>query len=61
MEKCPVSNIRILSPALKVFTIAASQAPVPEAGNIITGSEVLKINFILSKTLKPSSAKSGPL
>lgn len=61
VEKCPVSNIKILSPALNVFTIAASHAPVPEAGNIITGSEVLNINLIRSNTLNPNSAKSGPL
>ena len=42
-----------------MFTSAASQAPVPEAGKIITGSEVLNINFIRSKTLNPNSAKSG--
>ena len=61
VEKCPVSNISILSPALNVFTIAASHAPVPDAGKMITGSDVLNINFILSNTLNPSSAKSGPL
>ena len=34
---------------------------VPDAGKIITGSEVLKISLILSNTLRPNSAKSGPL
>ena len=36
-------NISTRSPALRVFTMAASQAPVPEAGKITTGPRVWKI------------------
>ena len=32
VEKCPVSAISTASPGESVFTRAASQAPVPEAG-----------------------------
>ena len=60
-ENWPVSNIKTLSPSLKVFTIAASHAPVPEEGKIITGSSVLKISFTLSNTLLAISANTGPL
>ena len=60
VENSPVSNINTLSPSLSVFTIAASQAPVPEPGYIMTGSDVLNISLILSSTLFAISANSGP-
>ena len=60
-ENCPVSNINTLSPGFNVFTIAASQAPVPEPGYMTTGFFVLKISLTLSKTLFAISANSGPL
>src|ERR1035438_6177160 len=41
-EKCPVSKSNTRSPGESVLTIAASQAPVPEAGKISTGLVVRK-------------------
>src|SRR6478752_10547958 len=43
VAKWPVSTIRTLSPGDSVLTIAASHAPVPDDGKIITGPEVWKI------------------
>jgi hypothetical protein len=40
VAKWPVSTINTLSPDDSVLTIAASQAPVPDDGNITTGPEV---------------------
>ena len=42
VAKWPVSTISTLSPGDSVLTIAASQAPVPEDGNMITGPLVLE-------------------
>ena len=60
MENSPVSKNKTLSPTFNVFTIAASQAPVPEPGNIITGCDVLKTVFNFSNTLLEISPNSGP-
>ena len=51
----------IIFPASGTGAWEASHAPVPEAGNIITGSSVLKITFTLSNTLLAMSANTGPL
>ena len=50
VAKWPVSNISTLSPGDSVLTIAASQAPVPEDGNTITGPLVWKICWQPSST-----------
>ena len=55
-RKWPVSTIRTLSPGDSVLTIAASQAPVPDDGKIITGPAVWKILWLPSSTARPSSA-----
>src|SRR5258708_39373742 len=54
VAKCPVSTIKTLSPGDSVLTIAASQAPVPEDGKMITGPEVLKIFWLPSRTARPN-------
>ena len=59
VAKWPVSTISTLSPGDSVLTIAASQAPVPEDGNTITGPLVLKIFWQPSNTALPSSANSA--
>ena len=59
VAKWPVSTISTLSPGDSVLTIAASQAPVPEEGKMITGPEVLKIFWQPSNTALPSSANSA--
>ena len=56
VAKWPVSTISTLSPGDSVLTIAASQAPVPEEGKMITGPEVLKIFWQPTSTALPSSA-----
>ena len=43
-----------------VFTSAASHAPVPDAGKIITSELVLKIVFIPSRQALAKLGKSGP-
>ena len=43
-----------------MFTSAASHAPVPEAGNIITSDCVLKIVFMPLRHLRANAANSGP-
>ena len=50
VAKWPVSTISTLSPGDSVLTIAASQAPVPEEGNTITGPLVWKIFWQPAKT-----------
>src|ERR1700716_1617953 len=59
VAKWPVSTIRTLSPGESVLTIAASQAPVPDEGKIITGPAVLKIFWQPWNTAFASSAKAG--
>jgi hypothetical protein len=56
MAKWPVSTIRTLSPGDSALTIAASQAPVPDEGKMMTGPAVLKIFWQPSKIVLPSSA-----
>jgi hypothetical protein len=58
VAKWPVSTIKTLSLGESVLTIAASQAPVPEDGKMMTGPDVLKIFWQPSKTVFPSSANS---
>ena len=41
VAKCPVSNIRTLSPGERVLTRLASHAPVPDDAKIMTGPAVL--------------------
>jgi len=55
----PVSYISTRSPGESVLTIAASQAPVPEDGKIMTGPEVWNTQRLPSSTAWPSSAKAG--
>ena len=45
VAKCPVSNIRTLSPGERVLTRLASHAPVPDEAKIMTGPAVLKTRF----------------
>ena len=59
VAKWPVSTISTLSPGDSVLTIAASQAPVPEDGKIMTGPAVWKIFWLPSSTLRPSSPNSA--
>jgi hypothetical protein len=56
VAKWPVSTISTLSPADRVLTMAASQAPVPEDGNTMTGPLVLNTFWQPSNTALPSSA-----
>ena len=59
VAKWPVSTIKTLSPGESVLTIAASQAPVPEDGKMMTGPAVLKTFWVPSKTAFASSANAG--
>ncbi|MGY2937447.1 hypothetical protein ACVWZ6_007049 [Bradyrhizobium sp. GM6.1] len=56
----PVSHINTLSPGASTLTIAASQAPVPDEGKMITGCLVRNTRCMPARTAKPSSANSGP-
>src|SRR5258707_4526031 len=56
VAKWPVSTIRTLSPGESVLTIAASQAPVPDEGKMMTGPAVSKIFWQPSNIALPSSA-----
>jgi len=58
--KCPVSYISTRSPGESVLTSAASHAPVPEEGYMITGCFVWKISLIPSSTSSPRPLNSGP-
>ena len=58
--KCPVSTIKTKSSSLRIFTNAASHAPVPDAGKIITFESVLNIDFIPFKQSLVKFIKSGP-
>ena len=49
VAKWPVSTISTLSPGDSVLTIAASHAPVPDEGKMMTGPEVWKIFWQPSK------------
>jgi hypothetical protein len=49
----PVRYIRTLSPGESVLTSAASQAPVPEAGQITTRCPVLKTGSYARQNLAP--------
>ena len=59
VAKWPVSTISTLSPGDSVLTIAASQAPVPDEGKMMTGPAVWKIFWQPSNTVLPSSANSA--
>ena len=61
MANHPVSNAKILSPGESVLTKAASQAPVPEDGNITIGPWVLKIGLSWLRISRVNSGKFGPL
>ena len=56
----PVRHISTASHGCNVFTNAASHAPVPDAGNTITGWLVLNTRFRLASTFSPRIPKSGP-
>ena len=59
-ENCPKRDISTLSPGFSVLVIAASHAPVPEPGNIITSPVVvLKTLFRPSNRGSVNAAKSG--
>jgi len=60
VAKCPVSNASTRSPGLRVLTSAASHAPVPEAGKMITGFSVWKTAFMPSRHDLANSAKPAP-
>ena len=60
VAKCPVSKNSTRSPGLSVLTRAASQAPVPVAGNISTGLVVPNTGLIFSSSRRPSAWNSGP-
>ena len=60
VAKWPVSTISTLSPGDSVLTIAASQAPVPEEGKMMTGPAVWKICLAaVRRSIWPSSANCG--
>jgi hypothetical protein len=59
VAKWPVSTISTWSPGDRVLTMAASQAPVPEDGKMITGPVVWKIFWLPASTALPSSANSA--
>ena len=56
----PVSAISTLSPGESVFTSAASQPPLPDAGHTITGPLVLNTGFASSTISSESFANAGP-
>ena len=56
----PVSTISTRSPGERALTRAASQAPVPEEGKMMTGWTVLKTFRIPASTSRASFANSGP-
>ena len=56
----PVSHISTRSPGDSVLASAASQAPVPEAGKMMTGWLVLKTPRSFSSSCLPNLPKSGP-
>ena len=58
--KKPRSKARTPSPGERVFTRAASHAPVAEEGKTKTVPSVLKTGFRSSRTARVSSANSGP-
>ena len=58
--KKPCSNKRTRSPGESVLVIAASHAPLPEAGYIKTSCSVLKRQRSPSKRRAVRSANSGP-
>ena len=58
--KNPWPNISTLSPADNVLTSPASHPPLPDAGNMITWPDVLKILRTPSIISLVSSANSGP-
>ena len=58
--KKPCSKARTESPADRVFAIAASQAPLPDAGEMKTSCSVRNTRLIPSSSCGTSSAKAGP-
>ena len=60
VAKWPVSYMSTRSPGESVLTSAASHAPVPEAGKMMTGLSVLKTCFSPARTSWPSFWNSGP-
>ena len=60
VAKWPVSAISTRTPGDSVLTSAASQAPVPDAGNSTTGCRVPITAAIPASTSRVSAANSGP-
>ena len=56
----PVSAISTLSPGDSVLTSAASQPPLPDAGQMMTGPLVWNTGLASRMHSSASSAKSGP-